>query len=104
MSRDTGSQGATQRDKLDRKIAELEQQAITLEERAIYAEEEAKLRARIVDAQKRIRATRSPGTLDSFLPGMVTIWKAIPSPLRVIGILLTVVIGLLLIGNAMSGG
>ena len=98
----------TRREKLDKRISELESLALSLEERAIYAEAEAQLRKRIRDARDRIRATQPPGILDSVSIGVPDwralwrLWGRIPTPVKALGVLVTVVVVMLLIGKAMS--
>ena len=99
-----------QRDKLDKRLSELELQALSLEERADYAEKEAQLRKRIQDAQDRIRATQSPGAFDGMMgsmsgvsPVLGGIWGKIPGPFKMMLIMGVIVVVLLVVGKYCMG-
>ena len=98
------SQPQSQKDVLDRRISSLSSQAVSLEERADYAKREAQLRKRIQEAQKVIRENQPPGLLDGLsVPGAGGILKRIPTPVKALGVLVTVITVLLIIGKSCTG-
>ena len=111
MIKDKSQQAKAQRDKLDKRLSELESQALSLEARAGYAEKEAQLRNRIRDAQDRIRATRPPGVFDGILgkvgnasPILGGIWGKIPGPFKLLLVMGVIAVVLLVIGKSCTGG
>lgn len=58
----------SQRDILNKRVADLEVQVVLLEEKAEYAEKEAELRKKIADARRRVAATKPQGVLSELLP------------------------------------
>ena len=98
------SKPQAQKDALDRRISYLASQVMSLEERADYAKREAQLRKRIEDAQKVIRENQPPGIFDGLsVPSAGGMLKRIPTPIKALGVLITVIVILLIIGKSCTG-